>query len=139
MRGFAGTIRDNIAYGRPDGADDDIIVAVDRSANADEFNQQHAARLRRDGRRARRRALRAVSASASRLRAWSFVTADPGLDEPTAALDTESERLVIEALRAAMKGRTVQLIAHRLARCTDVDKDHRHKDGVVVEKAYHQS
>jgi ABC-type multidrug transport system fused ATPase/permease subunit len=54
------------------------------------------------------------------------------LDEPTAALDTESERLVIEAPERLMKGRTVLTIAHRLSTIRDVDKIIVLKAGVVV-------
>ena len=56
------------------------------------------------------------------------------LDEPTAALDTESERLVIEGLERLMKGRTVIMIAHRLSTLRDADKIIVLKDGVVAEE-----
>jgi subfamily B ATP-binding cassette protein MsbA len=56
------------------------------------------------------------------------------LDEPTAALDTESEQLVIEALRRLMKGRTVIMIAHRLSTIAEADKIVVLKDGVVAEQ-----
>ena len=56
------------------------------------------------------------------------------LDEPTAALDTESERLVIEGLERLMKGRTVIMIAHRLSTLRDADKIIVVKDGVVAEE-----
>jgi subfamily B ATP-binding cassette protein MsbA len=56
------------------------------------------------------------------------------LDEPTAALDTESEKLVIEGLERLMKGRTVIMIAHRLSTIRDADKIIVLKDGVVAEE-----
>ena len=56
------------------------------------------------------------------------------LDEPTAALDTESERVVMQALERAMKGRTVIMIAHRLATIANADKIVVLKDGVVAEE-----
>ncbi len=56
------------------------------------------------------------------------------LDEPTAALDTESERLVIEGLERLMQGRTVIMIAHRLSTIGDADKIIVLKDGVVAEE-----
>jgi ABC-type multidrug transport system fused ATPase/permease subunit len=56
------------------------------------------------------------------------------LDEPTAALDTESERLVVEGLERLMKGRTVIMIAHRLSTIRDADKIIVLKDGVVAEE-----
>ena len=59
------------------------------------------------------------------------------LDEPTAALDTESERLVIEALERLMKGRTVLTIAHRLSTIRDADKIIVLKNGVVAEQGTH--
>jgi ABC-type multidrug transport system fused ATPase/permease subunit len=59
------------------------------------------------------------------------------LDEPTAALDTESERLVIEALTQLMKGRTVLTIAHRLSTIRDADSIIVLKNGVVAEQGAH--
>jgi len=56
------------------------------------------------------------------------------LDEPTAALDTESEREVIEGLKQLMKGRTVIMIAHRLSTISDANKIIVLKDGVVAEE-----
>ena len=56
------------------------------------------------------------------------------LDGPTAALDTESERLVIDGLRELMKGRTVIMIAHRLSTISEADKIVVLKDGMVAEE-----
>jgi subfamily B ATP-binding cassette protein MsbA len=59
------------------------------------------------------------------------------LDEPTAALDSESEKLVIEALERLMKGRTVVTIAHRLATIRDANKIIVINGGVVAESGTH--
>jgi len=59
------------------------------------------------------------------------------LDEPTAALDTEAEERVIEALERLMKGRTVVMIAHRLATLRAADKLIVLKDGLVTEEGTH--
>ena len=59
------------------------------------------------------------------------------LDEPTAALDTESERLVMEGLTKLMKGRTVITIAHRLSTIRDSDKIIVLDRGVVAEQGTH--
>jgi len=59
------------------------------------------------------------------------------LDEPTAALDTESEKLVIEALERLMKGRTVITIAHRLTTIRDADQIIVISGGVVAEDGTH--
>jgi len=59
------------------------------------------------------------------------------LDEPTAALDTESEKLVMDALRRLMQKRTVITIAHRLSTIRDADKIIVLKDGVLAEEGSH--
>jgi len=130
---FRGTIRENIAYGRP-GATDEEIVAAAKLANADEFigrmphGYDSVVGERGDtlsgGQRQRIGIARAV------IRNSPIMI----LDEPTAALDTESERLVIEGLQRLMKGRTVIMIAHRLSTIRDADKIIVLKDGVVAEE-----
>jgi ABC-type multidrug transport system fused ATPase/permease subunit len=130
---FRGTIRENIGYGRP-GATDDEIVAAAKLANADEFisrmphGYDSVVGERGDtlsgGQRQRIGIARAV------IRNSPIMI----LDEPTAALDTESERLVIEGLQRLMKGRTVIMIAHRLSTIRDADKIIVLKDGVVAEE-----
>ena len=130
---FRGTIRENIAYGRPGASDDDVVAAA-KLANADEFisrmphGYDSVVGERGDtlsgGQRQRIGIARAV------IRNSPIMI----LDEPTAALDTESERLVVEGLERLMKGRTVIMIAHRLSTIRDADKIIVLKDGVVVEE-----
>ena len=133
---FRGSIRDNIAYGRP-GATEQEIQEAARLANAEEF----ILRMPRlydtlvgekgltlsGGQRQRIGIARAIIRNSPILI----------LDEPTAALDTESERLVIEALERLMKGRTVITIAHRLSTIRDADKIIVLKGGVVAEQGTH--
>jgi ABC-type multidrug transport system fused ATPase/permease subunit len=59
------------------------------------------------------------------------------LDEPTAALDTESEAVVMEALERLMQGRTVITIAHRLGTIRDADMIVVLKDGRIAEQGNH--
>lgn len=130
---FRGTIRENIAYGRPDAADEEIVAAA-KIANADEFiarmpnGYDSLVGERGDtlsgGQRQRIGIARAV------IRNSPIMV----LDEPTAALDTESEHLVVEGLSRLMAGRTVIMIAHRLSTIRDVDKIIVLKDGVVAEQ-----
>jgi ABC-type multidrug transport system fused ATPase/permease subunit len=133
---FRGSVRDNIAYGRV-GATNEEIVEAAKLANADEFisrmtnGYQTFVGDRGDtlsgGQRQRIGIARAI------IRNNPILI----LDEPTAALDTESERLVIEALERLMKGRTVLTIAHRLSTIRDADKIIVLKEGVVAEQGTH--
>ncbi len=130
---FRGSIRENIAYGRP-GASDEEVVAAAKLANAHEFIQRmphgydspvgERGDTLSGGQRQRIGIARAV------IRNSPIMI----LDEPTAALDTESEQLVIEGLQQLMKGRTVIMIAHRLSTIRDADKIIVLKDGVVAEE-----
>ena len=134
---FRGTVADNIAYGRG-GATRDEIVEAAKLANADEFiaKMPHGYDTmvgdRGDtlsgGQRQRIGIARAI------IRNNPILI----LDEPTAALDTESEQLVIEALERLMKGRTVITIAHRLSTIRDAHNILVLKDGVVQEQGTHE-
>jgi ABC-type multidrug transport system fused ATPase/permease subunit len=133
---FRGTIRDNIAYGRPEATEQEIVEAA-RLSNAHDFisrmpNQYDTAVGERG----------ATLSGGQRQRigiARALVRNSPILilDEPTAALDSESEQVVIEALERLMKGRTVIAIAHRLSTLRDADKIIVLKDGAVAEQGTH--
>jgi subfamily B ATP-binding cassette protein MsbA len=133
---FYGTVRDNIAYGRPDATPEEITEAA-KMANADEFISQmplgyntmigERGLTLSGGQRQRIGIARAVVRNSPILI----------LDEPTAALDTESESLVMEALERLMKGRTVITIAHRLSTIRDADKIIILKGGIISEEGTH--
>jgi ABC-type multidrug transport system fused ATPase/permease subunit len=133
---FRGTILQNIAFGRPNATREEIVAAA-QLANADEF----IARMPKGydtmvGERG------STLSGGQRQRigiARVMVRNSPILllDEPTAALDSESEKAVIEALERLMKGRTVITIAHRLSTIRDADKIIVISGGVVAESGNH--
>jgi subfamily B ATP-binding cassette protein MsbA len=134
---FRGTVRDNIAYGHP-GATEDEIVHAARLANAEEFITRMAHGYDSP---VGERGLTLSGGQRQRIGiARALIRNNPILilDEPTAALDTESEELVMEALERLMKGRTVVCIAHRLSTIRSADKIIVIKDGVVAEEGAHQ-
>jgi ABC-type multidrug transport system fused ATPase/permease subunit len=132
-----GTVRDNIAFGRPDATDDEIVQAA-KLANADEFITRMP-----DGYDSRVGDRGMTLSGGQRQRmgiARALIRDNPVLilDEPTAALDAESEELVIEALERLMEGRTVITIAHRLSTLRNAEKIIVIKDGVVAEDGTHE-
>jgi ABC-type multidrug transport system fused ATPase/permease subunit len=134
---FRGTIRDNIAYGRP-GATQKEIEEAAKLANADEFISRMPHGYDTP---VGERGLTLSGGQRQRIGIARAIIRDTPiliLDEPTAALDTESERLVIEALERLMKGRTVITIAHRLSTIRDANKIIVLKAGVVAEQGTHQ-
>jgi ABC-type multidrug transport system fused ATPase/permease subunit len=133
---FAGTIRDNISYGRPEASLDEIIEAA-KIANAHEFIS-----LMPHGYDSLvgERGLTLSGGQRQRIGiARALVRNSPILilDEPTAALDPESEKFIMEALERLMKGRTVITIAHRLSTIRDADEIIVLKDGVISEAGTH--
>ena len=134
---FHGTIRENIAYGRADASQEEI-VQVAKLANADEFISKmphgydtmvgERGSTLSGGQRQRIGIARALIRNSPILI----------LDEPTAALDTESEKLVMEALERLMQGRTVITIAHRLSTIRDAHKIIVLKSGIVAEDGTHE-
>jgi subfamily B ATP-binding cassette protein MsbA len=132
-----GTVRDNIAFGRPDATEEEIVAAA-KLANADEF----IARMP-DGYDSLIGDRGGTLSGGQRQRigiARALIRNSPILilDEPTAALDAESEELVIQAMERLMEGRTVITIAHRLSTLRNAEKLIVIKEGVVVESGTHE-
>jgi ABC-type multidrug transport system fused ATPase/permease subunit len=133
---FRGSILENIAFGRPDATREEIEEAA-RLANAAEFIDRMP---RGYDTMVGERGLTLSGGQRQRIGiARVMVRNSPILllDEPTAALDTESEKLVIEALERLMKGRTVVMIAHRLTTIRDADQIIVISEGVVKENGTH--
>ena len=133
---FRGTILENIAFGRP-GATREEIVDAARLANADEFISRMSKGY---DTMVGERGLTLSGGQRQRIGiARVMVRNSPILllDEPTAALDSESEKLVIGALENLMKGRTVITIAHRLSTIRDANQIIVIAGGVVAESGTH--
>lgn len=129
---FSGTIRENIAYGKPDASDDEI-VAVARRANAHDFISEFP-----DGYDTviGERGLRLSGGQKQRVAVARAMLKDAPLlilDEATSALDTKAERSVQAGLEELMKDRTTLIIAHRLSTIADVDTIFTLEKGEVVE------
>ena len=133
---FRGTMRENIAYGRHQATEAQIIAAA-KLANADEFI------VRMPGGYDTPIGERGVTLSGGQRQrigiARAFIRDAPILilDEPTASLDAESEQLVMEGLDRLMKGRTVIMITHRLHTIRGADTIVVLHDGVVAEQGTH--
>ena len=134
---FRATVRENIAYGRPDASYEDIVRAA-RIANAHEFitalpqGYDTLVGERGDtvsgGQRQRIAIARAIVRDSPILL----------LDEPTSGLDARSERLVLDALDRLMEGRTTFVIAHRLSTVRNADLILVVDGGRIVERGRHE-
>jgi subfamily B ATP-binding cassette protein MsbA len=118
---FSGSIRDNIAYGRPDATDDEIVAAA-VAANAHEFIDRlpdgYATPVGERG-------LNLSGGQRQRLSIARALLKDPRilvLDEATSALDAESEAFVQQGLDALMRSRTCLIVAHRLSTVRNADR-----------------
>ena len=133
---FGGSIAENIAYGKPDANADEIQEAA-RQANAHEFIQtfpEGYATLVGD------RGIKLSGGQRQRIAIARAILKNPAiliLDEATSSLDSESERLIQEALETLMRGRTSFIIAHRLATVRHVDRIIVIAGGRVVESGTH--
>jgi ABC-type multidrug transport system fused ATPase/permease subunit len=117
---FAGTVRDNIAFGRPDASDDQIVAAA-RAVGAHDFVEQLEAGYDTElGERGSR-----LSLGQRQLVGFArALLADPRilvLDEATSSVDIGTERRIEVALRTLLAGRTAFIIAHRLSTIRDAD------------------
>ncbi len=133
---FAGTVADNIRYGRLDATDDEIIAAA-RTANADEFirrlpNGYQTDMTERGGNLSQgQRQLVAIARA---------VIADPRiliLDEATSSVDTRTERHIQDAMLRMMEGRTSFVIAHRLSTIRQADQILVVNHGEILERGTH--
>ena len=134
---FGGSIRENIAYGKPDASDAEIEAAA-RKANAHDFIASFPEGYKTI---VGERGIQLSGGQRQRVAIARAVLKDPAiliLDEATSALDSESERLVQEALEQLMKGRTSIVIAHRLSTIRDADRILVLDKGVVAESGTHE-
>jgi ABC-type multidrug transport system fused ATPase/permease subunit len=134
---FGGTIRENIAYGKPDASDKEIEAAA-RKANAHDFIVSFPEGY---GTVVGERGVQLSGGQRQRVAIARAVLKDPAiliLDEATSALDSESERLVQGALDELMKGRTSIVIAHRLSTVRDADRILVLDGGRIVESGTHE-
>lgn len=133
---FNDTIFNNIAIGKPDATEEEVIAAA-RIANAHEFILQTE-----DGYQTTigDRGIRLSGGQRQRLCIARAVFKNPSiliLDEATSALDTESERIVQDALSKLMKGRTTLVIAHRLSTIKEADEIIVLHEGEIIERGHH--
>ncbi len=133
---FAGTVADNIAYGRP-GATRKEIIAAAKKANATEFIEQLPQGFDTP---AGDRGTQFSGGQQQRIAIARAILRDPAvlvLDEATSSLDTENERLVREAMDSLIQERTTLIIAHRLSTVRRADKIIVLREGGIVEQGSH--
>lgn len=133
---FAGTIYENIAFGRPTASKEEVEAAA-LQANAFEFIQRFP-----DGfdTQVGDRGIQLSGGQKQRIAIARAILKNPTiliLDEATSALDSESEKLVQDALDQLMKGRTSIVIAHRLSTIRNADKIIVLQNGLVAEAGNH--
>jgi ABC-type multidrug transport system fused ATPase/permease subunit len=134
---FAGTIKQNIAYGNPEATMDEIIEAA-RKANALEFINSFPDKFETI---VGERGIQLSGGQRQRIAIARAVLKNPSvliLDEATSSLDSESERLVQEALDTLMQGRTSIVIAHRLSTIRNADKIIVLEKGEIIESGTHE-
>jgi len=133
---FGGTIRENIAYGRHDATEEEIVEAA-RQANAWSFIESFPEGL---DSLVGERGVQLSGGQRQRIAIARAVLKNPRiliLDEATSSLDSESERLVQEAWEKLMAGRTSVVIAHRLSTIRQADKILVLEDGQIIQAGTH--
>ncbi|HMK31382.1 MAG TPA: ABC transporter ATP-binding protein, partial [Terriglobales bacterium] len=134
---FDGTIRDNIAFSRPQASEDEIL-RTSRIARVDEFAERF-----KDGYDTiiGERGVKLSGGQRQRVSIARAILADPRiliLDEATSSLDSESEQLIQEGLAYLMQGRTTFVIAHRLSTIRRADQILVVEAGQIIERGTHQ-
>lgn len=134
---FDGSIRENVAFARPDAGEDQALEAC-RIARVDEFAEKFPEGYETI---VGERGVKLSGGQRQRVAIARAVLADPRiliLDEATSSLDSESEALIQEGLSYLMKGRTTFVIAHRLSTIRRADQILVVEEGLVVERGTHQ-
>ncbi|MFA5097133.1 MAG: ABC transporter ATP-binding protein [Candidatus Margulisiibacteriota bacterium] len=135
---FTATIKENIIYGTP-GAKLEAVISAAKAANAHDFIM-----ALKDGYDSHvgERGMALSGGQRQRIAIARAILRDPRiliLDEATSSLDTESERLIQDAMSRLMKGRTTFIIAHRLSTIQNADRIIVLKEGSVIEDGTHES
>ncbi|WP_456312110.1 ABC transporter ATP-binding protein [Pseudomonas shirazensis] len=134
---FGGTIRENIAYGKPNATDEEIMLAA-KQANALNFVEGFPEKFET---LVGERGVKLSGGQRQRIAIARALLKNPSiliLDEATSSLDSESEKLVQEALEVLMEGRTSIIIAHRLSTIRNADKILVLDNGKITEEGTHQ-
>jgi ABC-type multidrug transport system fused ATPase/permease subunit len=135
---FDGTIRENVAYARPDASEAQILAAC-HIARVDEFAENFEKKYDTI---VGERGVRLSGGQKQRVSIARAILADPRiliLDEATSSLDSESEALIQEGLRYLMKGRTTFVIAHRLSTIRRAEQILVVQEGLILEHGTHES
>jgi ABC-type multidrug transport system fused ATPase/permease subunit len=130
---FSTTVRENIAYGRPDATEEEIIDAA-RRAQADEFIRQmphgYASPVGERGGHLSVGQRQRIGIARAFLKNAPILL----LDEPTSALDPQTEAAIMETIKELMRGRTTLIATHRLATIHNVDQIIVLEHGRIVEQ-----
>lgn len=133
---FNDTIKNNIRYGRINANDEEVIIAT-KAANAHEFIEKFPNKYNQ---LVGERGIKLSTGQKQRVAIARAILRDPKiliLDEATSALDSASEKLVQEALKKLIKGRTTFIIAHRLSTIQHADKIIVFEKGKIAEMGTH--
>ena len=135
---FDGTIRENIAFSKPDATEEEVMEAC-RIARVDEFARNFPEQYDTI---VGERGVKLSGGQRQRVSIARAILANPRiliLDEATSSLDSESEALIQEGLRYLMQGRTTFVIAHRLSTIRRADQILVVEGGEIVERGTHES
>lgn len=133
---FGGSIRENIAYGKPDATETEILAAARKAHALDFINSfpEHLDTIVGE------RGIKLSGGQRQRIAIARAILKDPKiliLDEATSSLDSNSEKLVQDALDELMMNRTTIIIAHRLATIRKVDTIYVIREGKIIESGSH--